>query len=55
LSTHDTDAAGQLSKYATNDRGQEDQHSGQEQSGDNLFSQRNAVPSSRSAKLPARI
>ena len=43
LPTHDTVATGQLSKYATDDRGQKDQHSGQEQSGDNLFSQRNAV------------
>jgi hypothetical protein len=44
-----------LSKYATDDRGQKDQHSGQKQSGNNLFSQRNAALSSRSATLPARI
>jgi hypothetical protein len=44
-----------LSKYATDDRGQKDQRSGQEQSGNNLFSQRNAASSSRSARLPARI
>ena len=44
-----------LSKYATDNRGQKDHYSGQEQSGNNLFSQRNAASSSRSASLPARI
>jgi hypothetical protein len=44
-----------LSEYATDNRGQKDQHSGQEQSGNNLFAQRNTASSSRSATLPARI
>jgi hypothetical protein len=44
-----------LSKYATDDQGQKDQRSGQEQSGNNLFSMRDAASSNRSASLPARI
>jgi hypothetical protein len=44
-----------LSNYATDDQGQKDQRSGEEQSGNNLFSQRDAASSSRSASLPARI
>jgi hypothetical protein len=44
-----------LFKYATDDRGQKDQRSGQEQSGDNLSSQRNAASRSRSARLTAQI
>jgi hypothetical protein len=44
-----------LSKYATDDRGQKDRRGGQEQSGNNLFSQSNAASSSRSARLTARI
>jgi hypothetical protein len=44
-----------LPKYATDDRGQKDKRNGQEQSGKNLFSQRNTASSSRSARLPARI
>jgi hypothetical protein len=44
-----------LSKYATDDRGQKDQRNGQEQSGNNLSSQRDAASSSRSARLTARI
>jgi hypothetical protein len=44
-----------LFKYATDDQGQKDQRNGQEQSGNNPFSQRDAAPSSRSAGLPARI
>jgi hypothetical protein len=47
--------SGLLSKYATDDRGQKDHYSGQEQSGNNLFSQRNTASSGRSASLPARI
>src|ERR1700752_385146 len=35
-----------LSKYATDDQGQKDQRSGQEQSGNSLFSNRNAASSS---------
>jgi hypothetical protein len=44
-----------LSKYATDDQGQKGQRNGEEQSGDNLFAQRNAVSGSRSEMLPARI
>jgi hypothetical protein len=44
-----------LSNYAADDQGQKDQRSGEEQSGNNLFSQRDAASSSRSASLPARI
>jgi hypothetical protein len=44
-----------LSKYATDDQGQKDQRSGQEQSGNNLFSKRDAASSGRFASLPARI
>jgi hypothetical protein len=50
------DNAGErLSKYATDDRGQKDQRNGQEQSGNNLFSQRNAASSSGFARLTAQI
>ena len=44
-----------LSKYATDDQDQKDQRSGQEQSGNNLFTQRNAAPSGRFARLTAQI
>jgi hypothetical protein len=44
-----------LSKYTTNDRGQEDHRGGNEQSGHNLFSESNEAPSSRLARLTARI
>jgi len=44
-----------LSKYATDDRGQKDQRNSQEQSGNNLSSQRGAASSTRSARLTARI
>jgi hypothetical protein len=44
-----------LFKYATDYRGQKDQDSGQEQSGNNLVSQRNATSNNRSANLPPPI
>ena len=44
-----------LSKYATDDGGQKDRRAGQQQSGNNLFTQSNAASSSRFAGLTARI
>jgi hypothetical protein len=44
-----------LSKYATDDGGQKDRRAGQQQSGNNLFTQSNAASSSRFARLTARI
>jgi hypothetical protein len=44
-----------LSKYAADDRGQENQRGGHEQSDSNLFSQSNEASSSRPARLTARI
>jgi hypothetical protein len=44
-----------LSKCAADDRGQENHHGGQEQSGDNLSSQNNATSSSGPTRLTARI
>jgi hypothetical protein len=43
------------SKYAADDRGQENQRGGQEQSDGNLSSQSNEASSSRPARLTARI
>jgi hypothetical protein len=44
-----------LSKYAADDRGQENQRGGQEQSDCNLSSQSNEPSGSRPARLTARI
>jgi hypothetical protein len=44
-----------LSKYATDDRGQEDHRGGHEQSDSNPFSERNEASSSRPATLTVRI
>jgi hypothetical protein len=44
-----------LSKYATDDQGQEDHRGGNEQAGRNLLPESNEVSSSRPARLTARI
>jgi hypothetical protein len=44
-----------LSKYATDDRGQEDHRGGREQSDSNLFSESNEASIGRSARLTAQI
>jgi hypothetical protein len=44
-----------LSKYATDDRGQENHRGGNEQSGSNLFPESYEASSSRSTRLTARI
>jgi hypothetical protein len=50
-----TSASMSLSKYATDDQGQEDHRGGHEQSDSNLFSENNEATSSRPARLTTRI